>query len=197
LKVTPYATTTYALTGYPAAGQPITRIVNIRVASFPAVRDKSHGDIELQHAEPRVSFKAQANSIQQGQATQLTWEVENAKEVKFKTDDENETSVPNIGSMQVTPKSTTIYTLSARQEKGPTVKTTVTVRVTSGSDVFTTNGAEDAEVVRVNGFTYILRIKGKEYTVTADTHTNKDSNISSGTSVTVRVDNNRLLEIKR
>jgi hypothetical protein len=187
IKITPSASTTYNLTGYPEIGPPITKIVNIRVAA----------PIPPPNGKLRAIFTAQPNSIQQGQPTQLTWKVENAKEVKFKAEDDSEKSLPLIGSMQVTPNATTTYTLSARSESGQTVKKTVSVRVTSGSDVLTTNGAEDAEVVRVKGFTYVLRIRGKEYTVTADTHTNKDSNISSGTSVTVRVDKNRLLEIKR
>jgi hypothetical protein len=198
LKVAPYATTTYALTGYPATGPPITRIVNIRVASFPAVRDKPYGDTGLGQANPRVSLNAERNSIQRGQSTQLTWEVENAKEVNLTAGYENEKSVPSIGAMQVTPNSTTTYILTARPEKGPAVKTTVTVRVTNDAAPFSTGGAAvEAEVVRVVGFTYILRIKGMENSVTADYHTNKDSNIGSGDVVTVRVDDGRVLEIKK
>ncbi len=196
VKVSPTATTRYRLTGYPPTGPPITRIVNIRVASVSAVLD---GDTRLPaETIPSITFSAQADSIQQGQATQLIWKVENAKEVKFKADGEGEKSLPFVGSIQVTPKSTTTYTLSATPEKGPTVTKRVSVRVTNDTPPFSTGGAAvEAEVVRVAGFTYNLRIRGKEYAVTADIHTNKDSNIGSGDSVTVRVDDGRVLEIKR
>ena len=197
VKVSPTATTRYTLTGYPPTGPPIIRIVKIRVASVPAVL---HGiDTRPQaDADPSVTFSAQAESIPQGQGTQLIWKVENAKEVKFKADGESEKSLPFIGSMQVTPKLTTTYTLSAMGEKGPTATKTVTVRVTNDAAAFSTGGAAvEAEVVGIAGFTYNLRIRGKEYAVTADIHTNRDSNIGSGDSVTVRVDDGRVLEMKR
>jgi len=193
MKVTPSATTRYILTGYPPTGHSITKIVNIRVTSNPEATPDTD-------TRPKVTFNVQADSIKQGQTTQLIWQVENAKEVQFKADGESEKSVAFIGSMQVTPNSTTTYTLSARPEKGPSVQKTVTVSVTSESaaQAYSTGGsAVDAEVVRVIGFAYVLRIIGKEYIVRADIHTNRDSNIGSGDLVTVRVDNGRVLEIKR
>jgi len=67
---------------------------------------------------PVANFSASASSIQQGQATELKWETENATEVTI----EGIGQVPAKGQRQVSPTSNTNYTLVAKGEGGTSTR---------------------------------------------------------------------------
>lgn len=108
--VSPTETTTYTLTAN-SAGGPATCQVTVQVAAR----------IE----QPRVvSFAANPSTITAGQASTLTWSVENATGVEIT----GLGTVATSGSSDVRPAQTTTYTLTARNAAGQTTATaTVTV----------------------------------------------------------------------
>lgn len=108
--VSPTATTTYTLTAT-GTGTPATCQVNLQVAP--------RGEV------PRVtSFAANPATITSGQASTLTWAVENATSVEITTVGTVQTS----GNTTVRPTTTTTYTLTASNSTGSTTATaTVTV----------------------------------------------------------------------
>jgi hypothetical protein len=75
---------------------------------------------------PTVEFSASPASIQDGQSTELKWSTQGATEVTI----EGLGTVPASGSRQVSPHSTTSYTLVAKGEGQPTQKA-LTVTVTA------------------------------------------------------------------
>ncbi|MDX2153978.1 MAG: OmpA family protein [Bryobacteraceae bacterium] len=110
-EVRPEATTTYTLTARNRFGQSTaTATVTVTQPPPPQV----------------VSFTAQPATIQSGQSSTLTWNVEGATSVSISTLG----TVANSGSQQVSPTATTTYTLTATNPAGQTTAT-ATVTVTS------------------------------------------------------------------
>jgi hypothetical protein len=110
--VTPTQNTTYTLTATNARG-PVNCSVTVQVTAGTAPRV--------------VAFAASPMTITAGQAATLTWNVENADSVEI-------TNLGNVGlqgSSQVTPNTTTTYTLTARNRFGTTPQT-VTITVNPG-----------------------------------------------------------------
>lgn len=107
--VNPTATTTYTLTATNARG-PVNCSITVTVT---------------QGEQPRVlSFSANPTTITAGQASTLTWRVENADTVEISTLGQ----VQLTGTSEVRPTTTTTYTLTARNRFGQSTGTaTITV----------------------------------------------------------------------
>lgn len=76
------------------------------------------------------SFSASNSSIQQGQSTELSWQVRDASEVSI---DPGVGRVGTSDNRSVTPSSTTTYTLTARNPEGTSVQKQVTVSVSAAA----------------------------------------------------------------
>jgi hypothetical protein len=114
--VSPTATTNYTLTATNARG-PVTCGLTVTVSAQGTV--------------PRiVNFTANPTSIQSGQASTLTWTVENATTVSIATLG----TVQLTGSQDVRPTQTTTYVLTATNNTG-TVTANATVTVTGAPPV--------------------------------------------------------------
>jgi hypothetical protein len=114
--VTPTATTTYTLTATNARG-PVTCGVTVTV--------------NPQGTVPRIAtLTANPSTIQSGQASTLTWTVENATSVSIS----NLGTVGLTGSQAVRPTQNTTYVLTATNSSG-TVTANATVTVTPGPPV--------------------------------------------------------------
>jgi hypothetical protein len=115
--VSPTDTTTYTLTATNARG-PVTCNVTVTVG---------------QGSVPRiVSFTANPTSIQSGQASTLSWSVENATNVSITSLG----TVQNAGTQDVRPTQTTTYVLTASNKNGQvTANATVTVTAGPGNEV--------------------------------------------------------------
>lgn len=113
-QLTPNDTTTYTLTakgnGQPAKSSPV--VVTVVSAPLPV---------------PSATLTA-PSSIPQGQSATLNWTTQNAKSVSI---DNGIGSVDPKGQRQVTPASTTTYTLTARGADGIPVTSSARVEVTS------------------------------------------------------------------
>lgn len=108
--VNPNSTTTYTLTGTNASGSD-TDSVTITVSAPP----------------PTLSFSANPESITQGSSATLTWSSTNATSVNLQPGNQ---FLSNSGSIQVTPNSSTNYTLVA-QGAGGSITRSVTVNVSA------------------------------------------------------------------
>jgi hypothetical protein len=117
--VSPTQTTTYTLTANNARG-PVTCNVSVQVTQGEAPRV--------------VGFTANPTTISAGQASTLTWNVENADTVEIS----GIGPVQAQGSQSVTPATTTTYTLTARKGSATTTATaTITVGGTAGAPTLT------------------------------------------------------------
>ena len=113
--VKPAATTSYTLTATNSAGVITAQVtVTISSSSVPVI----------------TSFTATDSDIDQGESTTLEWFVSNATSVSI---DQDIGSVSNtLGSRQVSPAATTVYTLTATNSAGSsTLALTVTVASTN------------------------------------------------------------------
>ena len=111
--ITPTETTTYTLTGRGEGGES-TCTVTVQVTA--------------QAERPRVvSFTANPTSITAGNASTLSWNIENAQTVEIS----GIGTVAASGTREVRPTQNTTYTLTARNASGETTAT-ATVTVTAG-----------------------------------------------------------------
>ncbi|MGE0406201.1 MAG: alkaline phosphatase family protein, partial [Candidatus Korobacteraceae bacterium] len=116
--VSPASTTIYTLTASGAGGN-TTATTTVTVTSTP------------QPTAPTVtSFAAMPASVSPGQTAKLTWTTANATTV---TIDQGIGSKPPSGEIDVTPTSTTTYTLVANGTNGQSSPATATVTVSTGS----------------------------------------------------------------
>lgn len=118
LAVTPAYTTTYTLYAYNSQGA-VNASTIVTVAPYLSSYGETYG------ASVISSFTANPNYVQPGQSVTLSWTVNNADTVTISP---VVGSVANTGSVDVTPASTTTYTVSAYNGAGTiSASTTVTV----------------------------------------------------------------------
>lgn len=106
----------------------LATIVGITAGSIAIFEffDRSPTDQTSPRPNPKISvFQAKPSMIKEGLTTQLIWSVEDASSVVI---DQGIGDVPMIGSRSVSPKITTIYTLSASRG-GEKYRATTQVRV--------------------------------------------------------------------
>jgi len=161
--------------------------------------------VTVNQLPPTITFTANPTSLTAGQSSTLNWITEHATSV---TIDHGIGNVPNIGSMQVTPASTTTYTLTATG-LGGTQTATVNVDVappnqlsvvvsaspasvaTGGKSVLTWSSQNATSVtidqgvgsVALNGSVEVSPTATTTYTATAADANGKTAN--SSTTVTV------------
>jgi hypothetical protein len=130
--VTPTKTTVYTLTACNAASECVSASVTVTVKSLPTI----------------VTFRADPPEILVGQSSTLSWKVDNADRVTL-TNGTNGNSVvvrAVVDRYPVSPRKTTIYTLTACSAAGECVSANVTVTVKSLPRIvsFTANPPEIA-----------------------------------------------------
>jgi len=109
--VSPKKTTVYTLTACNAASECVSANVTVTVKSLPTI----------------VTFKADPPEISEGNSSMLSWKVDNADRVTLTN--VSSPLVDPVGSLQVKPTKTTVYTLTACSAGGECVSANVTVQV--------------------------------------------------------------------
>ena len=124
--VAPARTTVYTLTACSAAGECVSANVTVTVKSLPTI----------------VTFIAYPPEIPAGEKATLSWNVENADRVTLTN--VSSAWVGLVGSMEVKPPKTTVYTLTACSAAGECVSANVTVHVYGPLNIlsFTANPTE-------------------------------------------------------
>jgi subtilase family serine protease len=135
--VTPKTTTIYTLTATNPVGASATATAQVLVPGAPV--PPATGVVPVVD-----SFTANTNSIPAGSSAILNWNVSNATSV---TIDQGVGTVSSVGTVTVSPSTTTNYTLSASNAAGVATRTvtitvsaitfTVDLRITTGSPVIT------------------------------------------------------------
>ncbi len=112
--VTPGATTTYTITGQKGDGSTMQASVTITV--IPVVVAKT----------PSLGISASASKIKVGESVTLQWQSSNVTDLSINP---AIGAVGASGTLQVSPKVTTTYEISAKTGSGKIIKATVTVQV--------------------------------------------------------------------
>lgn len=187
LQVTPTVTTTYTITAKNKAGE---------------VKDTAQVIVDQPTARV-VSFTAAPSTIKAGESANLIWETENAQKVTISGIGQ----VNPTGTLSVSPKETTTYTITVTNQTGET-NSTVTITVDQGTSpkigTFTSTlveigegeaatltwqveGADSVEItdlgkVAPSGSAIVRPTETRTYTLTA-----KNKNGTSTAGVTIKV----------